>query len=110
MSDAEVEDVIHKNRPRLYRYGQLSEPVLRRMLERTRKLGYALNDGDLIPEVTGIGVVIPTRFGTPHAALSIVAVNSRLRGARREEIAGSLREEALRISRMLASESTTALA
>jgi DNA-binding IclR family transcriptional regulator len=101
---AEIEEVIRCNRPRLARYRNLSEPVLRRMLERTRALGYALNDGDLIPEVTGIGVAIPARLGTPYAALSVVAVKSRLRGARRDEVAAMLHKEAQRLGRTLRDE------
>lgn len=102
LSAAEIEDIIKKNRLRLTRYGTLSEPVLRQMLERTRKLGYALNDGDVIPDVTGIGVAIPTRLGTPYAALSVVALSKRLDSARRDEVARLLHEEARRLSDTLA--------
>jgi DNA-binding IclR family transcriptional regulator len=102
LSEPEAEDLIAKNRERLSRYGMLSEKVLRQMLERSRKLGYALNDEDLIPEVTGIGVAIPTRLGTPYAALSIVGLKHRLAGARRKEIAALLAEEAGKLSDTLA--------
>ncbi|MCC6870385.1 MAG: IclR family transcriptional regulator [Burkholderiales bacterium] len=102
LSETEIEDAIRRNRPRLTRYGRLSEPVLRHMLERTRALGYALNAGDLIPEVTGIGVVVPTRLATPYAALSVVAVNSRFDDARRDEVARLLHAEAQRLGRALA--------
>jgi DNA-binding IclR family transcriptional regulator len=104
LGEVEIDEVIRRNRPRLSRYRNLTEPVLRRMLERTRELGYALNDGDLIPEVTGIGVAIPTRLGTPYAALSVVALSSRLAGKRRGEVAALLHKEALRLGRTLGSE------
>ncbi|OOG52151.1 hypothetical protein B0E49_13310 [Polaromonas sp. C04] len=102
LSDAETEDLIKKNRERLSRYGMLSEKVLRQMLERARKLGYALNDEDVIPEVTGIGVAIPTRLGTPYAALSVVALKHRLTGVRREEVAALMSAEARKLSDTLA--------
>jgi DNA-binding IclR family transcriptional regulator len=102
LSEAEADDLIVKNRDRLSRYGMLSEKVLRRMLERSRKLGYALNDEDVIPEVTGIGVAIPTRLGTPYAALSVVALKHRLTGARRDEVAALIGEEARKLSDTLA--------
>lgn len=102
LSEAEAEDLIRKNRDRLTRYGRLSEKLLRQMLARSRELGYALNDEDLIPEVTGIGVAIPTRLGTPYAALSVVALKQRLAGPRRQEIVGLLAEEARKLSAALA--------
>jgi len=98
----EIEELIRKNRPRIPRYGALSETVLRRMLAQADLLGYALNEGDLIPEVTGVGVVIPARLGAPYAALSVVALSSRLRGARREEVVKLLDDEAERLGRVLA--------
>ncbi len=102
MPHAEADDLIAKNRERLTRYGKLSEKVLRRMLERARKLGYALNDEDLIPRVAAIGVAIPTRLGTPYAALSVVALKHRLTGSRREEIAALASAEAQKLSETLA--------
>lgn len=102
LSEAEVEDLIMKNRDRLNRYGMLSEKVLRQMLERSRKLGYALNDEDVIPEVAAIGVAIPTRLGTPYAALSVVALKKRLTGSRRDEVAALIAEEAGKLSDTLA--------
>jgi DNA-binding IclR family transcriptional regulator len=98
----EAEDLIDKNRARLDRYGTLSEKVLRRMLDRARELGYALNDGDVIREVAGIGVAIPTRLGTPYAALSVVALRQRLAPARRDEVAALISAEAGKLSETLA--------
>jgi len=102
LSDGELEDLIARNRGRLGRYGSLSEPLLRRMVGRAREIGYALNDGELIPEVTGIGVAIPTRLGTSYAALSVVALKNRLAAPRRQEVAELLRAEARKLSDALA--------
>jgi DNA-binding IclR family transcriptional regulator len=102
LSEGEADDLIKKNRERLTRYGMLSEKVLRQMLERARRLGYALNDEDLIPEVAGIGVAVPTRLGTPYAALSVVALKHRLTGSRRDEVAGLMAQEARKLSETLA--------
>jgi DNA-binding IclR family transcriptional regulator len=102
LPEEETEDLISKNRSRLTRYGLLSEDLLRKMVERARKLGYALNDGELLPEVAGIGMAIPTRLGAPYAALSVVALKQRLGGARRDEVAALLRAEAGKLSETLA--------
>lgn len=101
LPDDELEDVVRKNRARLNRYGTLNEDLLRRMVRRARELGYALNDGEIIPEVTGIGVAIPTRLGTPYAALSVVALRQRLAGKRRDEVANLLAAQARRLSETL---------
>lgn len=102
LPDTETEDLIAKNRHRLNRYGLLTEELLRQMIQRARSLGYALNDGELIPEVAGIGIAIPTRLGTPYAALSVVALKQRLAGSRRDEIVTLLKAEAAKLSATLA--------
>lgn len=102
LSPAEREDVVVKNRHRLARYSGLTEELLRMMLERAGTLGYALNEGDLLPGVTGLGVTIPTRLGTSYASLSVVALDARLTGRRRSEVVALLREEALNLSEVLA--------
>jgi DNA-binding IclR family transcriptional regulator len=102
LSPAEREDVVAKNSHRLVRYSGLSEALLRKMLERASELGYALNEGNLLPDVTGLGVTIPTRLGTPYAALSVVALNARLVGKRRREVIALLQQEARNLSEALA--------
>jgi len=72
------------------------------MVERACQLGYALNDGDILPEVTGLGVVVPTLLGSHYAAISIVALNHRLRGDRREEVVQMMNAEAAKLSQTLA--------
>ncbi|OVZ58337.1 hypothetical protein CDO44_14875 [Pigmentiphaga sp. NML080357] len=108
MPEAEREDVIRKNRHRLNRYGKLSEELLNHMVERACRLGYALNDGQILPEVTGIGVVVPTLLGSHYAALSIVALNNRLVGNRRDEVVAMLNAEAAKLGRTLADASAAA--
>lgn len=49
-----------------------------------------------------MGVTIPTRLGTPNAALSVVALNARLTGKRRSEVVALLREEARNLCEALA--------
>ena len=63
---------------------------------------FALNEGNLLPDVTGLGVTIPTRLGTPYAALSVVALNARLVGKRRREVIALLQQEARNLSEALA--------
>lgn len=102
LSPAEREDAIAKNQHRLARYSGLTEELLRQMLERAGTLGYALNEGNFLLDVTGLGVTIPTRLGTPYAALSVVALNARLTGNRRSEVVALLREEARNLCEALA--------
>jgi DNA-binding IclR family transcriptional regulator len=104
MPCSESEDLITKNLHRLSGYGFLSEPVLRQMLQRARRLGFALNDGDLLVDVTGIGVAIPSDLGSPYAALSVVALSKRIDAKRRREIVGLLNEEGAKLRDTLAGE------
>lgn len=73
-------------------YG-LDAAMLMAMVETSRSLGYALNDGRLIPGMTGIGMPVRASDGKPIAALSVAAITSRMTEQRRASIAGWLRED-----------------
>lgn len=101
----EIDRIVQANAGRLSGYGHLSEAVLRRMLRRSRSLGYALNENDILDGVTGIGVPVPHAFGPPSAALSVIAISARMTPERRARIAVELKESARQLARSLAGES-----
>jgi len=72
----------------------LDAATLKDMVSASRALGYALNDGRLIPGMTGLGVPVRTSDGRPIAALSVAAIASRMTETRRASIVGWLREDA----------------
>jgi DNA-binding IclR family transcriptional regulator len=59
-----------------------------------RRLGYAVNDGGVVPGAVGVGVPVFSARREPVAALSVAAVESRLGPGRMPEVGASLQEEA----------------
>lgn len=104
LPDDELAGIVAANAQRLTRYGHLTEQVLWRMIRRSQALGYGLNENDIFDGVTGVGVVVPHRFGRPSAALSVVAISPRLAPERRPEVVGLLEESARQLSRALSGE------
>lgn len=102
LSDQEVEKIVLKNAKRLQRYGHLDASGLRRIVRRTRALGYALNSDDYIEGVSGVGIALRGRSNIPDLALSVVASSHRLDEARQKQIVEIMRVEADAIAKRLA--------
>jgi DNA-binding IclR family transcriptional regulator len=64
------------------------------MVARARKLGYALNQNDIIEGVAGVGFALRGPPNVPDLALSVAAISSRLNDDRQKEVAAVLRTEA----------------
>jgi DNA-binding IclR family transcriptional regulator len=94
LADTEVDAIISANAQRLPRYGELNASKLRMMVARARKLGYALNQNDIIEGVTGVGFALRGPPNVPDLALSVAAISSRLNDDRQKEVAAVLRTEA----------------
>lgn len=81
---------------------QVTEEHIRKHLARTRKLGYAFVD-DLNPDMIGVGLALRGAGGRPVAALSVAAIHSRLRDAkRREAVLAEMRAAAAQLEVILA--------
>lgn len=93
LPDDAVDAVISANAVRLAGYNRLIVPALKKMIQRARKLGYALNDNHITPGATSVGLPISDRFGTPFAAISVGAISSRMSPARQQEVVAVLRAE-----------------
>ena len=91
----EQEAYISANGDRLEQHGFLSGDVVRQMLSRSVELGFALNNNNIIADVSAVGVAIPSSCGLPFAALSVSALSSRMmQGQRFREIVRWMRSEA----------------
>lgn len=102
LSEQERETYLTANSERIRRYGMLTADVVRGMLARSLELGFALNNNNIIPEVSAVGVTIPARFGPPFAALSVSALSSRMmQGQRFRQIVRWLEAEAKAIASKL---------
>lgn len=80
-------------------YNRLIVPALKKMLQRSRKLGYALNDTHITPGATSVGLPIRDCFGTPFAAITVGAISSRMTPARQQDIVAILRAEVQALER-----------
>lgn len=94
----QCEEVISFNEPRLREYTRLTAEGLRKLARRGRDLGYALNDNDFTPGITGLGVSLPPAAGRQAIALSVVALSGRLAEPRRSEIVAMMKAEAKKIT------------
>lgn len=94
LPDDEVDAIVSANALRLPRYGTLNTTRLRRMIDRSRTLGYALNSNDIIDGVSGIAIALPPIPNLPALALSVAAISSRLDPVRQREVVDVMRAEA----------------
>lgn len=94
LSDEEVADVLAATATTRQRYPRFDDDTVHRLVRRSRRSGYALNDGLVIPGSWAIGVAIRDGTGRPVAALSVASIAERFHPQRREELAELLRREA----------------
>ena len=95
LPEAEVEAIITANTPELLaHYPRLGPDTLREHVEQTRTSGIALNPGLIFEDSWGLGVALRGPDGQVVGALSLAAIESRMREPRRDELAQKLRDAA----------------
>jgi DNA-binding IclR family transcriptional regulator len=93
LSAIDRQKVIETNASRFSSFGQLTVERLNSAIKLSTKMGYAINEGDVLSGVCAIGLPITPKQGKPYAALSIAGIASRFTGNRRKEIADLLIKE-----------------
>lgn len=88
---AEIERLIAEQGEARRRYG-IDDGRLRALIARSRELGYAFHDGEILPGLIAIGLPVLDRRGAPVAAISIAALRTRFEPPRRAEVAALMRE------------------
>lgn len=94
LPEAEREEIIRFNVPRIRGYGVLDEVYLRTEIERVRQLGYAGRNSGVLDGMAGVAVPILDRAGTAIAALSVGTLASRLNEERLPMIVELLKRQA----------------
>lgn len=94
LPEAEREEIIRYNVPRIRGYGVLDEVYLRTEIERVRQLGYAARNSGVLEGMAGVAVPILDRTGTAVAALSVGTLASRLGDDRLPMVVELLRRQA----------------
>ncbi|WP_051952542.1 IclR family transcriptional regulator [Xenophilus azovorans] len=85
----------------IVRRGEAQQTAVRRMLQRSRRLGYGCNQEDIIPGIAAIGVAIRSAAGEPLASLSLAAAGADLAPPRRSRLLERLNAEARKIGAQL---------
>jgi DNA-binding IclR family transcriptional regulator len=97
LPEAEREEVIRFNLPRVREFGVLDEVYLRTEIERVRQLGYSGRNSGLLEGMAGVAVPVIDREGRPVAALSVGTISSRLSPDRLPTVVELLKREATAI-------------
>jgi DNA-binding IclR family transcriptional regulator len=92
--EAEREEIIRFNVPRLRTYGVLDEVYLRTEIERVRKLGYAGRNTGVLEGMAGVAVPILDRNGCAVGALSVGTLAARLTEDRLPTVVELLKRQA----------------
>lgn len=98
---AEQTGIEAQNLHAIERRGEARQTAVRRMLQRSRRLGYGCNQEDMIPGIVAIGVAIRAKTGEPVASLSLAASCADLRSPRRGRLIERLNIEAASIGEQL---------
>ena len=99
--DSVAKDIINRNQAWLADFERFTPEELWRLVERTRRLGYALNEGRIVAGMSAIGVPVQDAQGEPIASLSIAAIKDRMGPERIPELVQLLKDEAQIIADML---------
>jgi DNA-binding IclR family transcriptional regulator len=83
----------------------LSPRVIQQLVVEARVTGYAVNPGLLLRGSWGVAAVVRDGSGAPIAALSINAIEARIKGDRQVELGRLLVREAKRLGRISAPQS-----
>lgn len=98
LPEAEREEIIRINLPRLRELGVFDEVYLRTAIERVRGQGYAGQNNGLIEGMAGVAVPIFDSNGRPVAALSVGTLSGRLNEDRLPTVVELLKREAKLLS------------
>jgi DNA-binding IclR family transcriptional regulator len=86
--------ILENNRTQMESYEKLYGMSLEAAVDDAVRRGFALMPVNVVPYVSAVGMTIPSRTGTPHAALSVSALHHRIMdGERYEAISRLLRTE-----------------
>jgi len=101
LPEAEREEVIKHNVPRLVGMGPFDGVYLRTEIGKTRRQGYSSTNSNLIDGMAGVGVPVFDARGEVVAALSVGTLSSRLEGERLPVVVDLLLRESRALSALI---------
>lgn len=102
MPDAHIAKVIARNTEWNAQFPGYTAQALLDLVERTRREGYAYNEGLIVSGMGSVGVAVLNAEGAPVASLSVAAITDRVSGTRIGMLADLLRRESAALSAQLA--------
>lgn len=99
--DQEIERILEATSPRLAEFNGLKLDDQMAAIEATRRQGYALIKNRVTLGVTAIGIAFRDTMRRPVGALSIGAIDSRMRSPRRKEIVRLLQDQVRQIEKSM---------
>ena len=97
LPEAEQDHIVQANLRQLQGFSAPRLAAVHRMLRRSRRLGFGVNLGDLVPGIHAFGGPLLDSRGRPFASISIVGRAQAMPRARSAEFEALLRGEAARI-------------
>lgn len=100
-TDEECERVLRATAARLPDFGKLDAEQQKEAIARTREAGYSLVKNRVTLGVTALGLPFHDSMHRPIGAISVGAIDSRMRDQRRRQIAQLLKEQVTQIEKMM---------
>jgi DNA-binding IclR family transcriptional regulator len=101
LPDATIENILARNAAWLRDFQDFTPANLRKLVARTRKEGFALNEGRIVAGMNAVAVPVRDERGEPIAALSIAAIRDRMTARRIGELVALLHNEVRILGDML---------
>jgi DNA-binding IclR family transcriptional regulator len=106
MPDAHVAKVIERNIEWTAQFPGYDSKMLLDLVARTRREGYARNEGQIVAGMGSVGLPVLNAAGTPIASLSVAAITDRVSGDRKAMLVDVLRREAAVLAAQLAEDAS----
>jgi DNA-binding IclR family transcriptional regulator len=103
LPDAVIDKTIQRNEAWLRDFHGFTAARLLKLVERTRKDGFAFNQGGIVPGMNAVAMAIVDEQAVPLAALSIAAIKDRMNEKRVAELVALLNAERRALATMMRS-------
>lgn len=101
LSDEEVRQIMAENAHRIAAYGRLNPGNVMEMYRTSKALGYGVTEELAVPGVSAVAVPVSIDQGAAYAAISVVAIISRMSDERKEHLVTLLRSEVAKLETAL---------
>lgn len=101
LSEDEVREIMRANSHRIAGYGTLTPENVMQMYQASKGLGYGLTEELAVPGVSAMAMPVMMDEGAAYAAVSVVAISSRMSDDRKADLLVLLREKVQKLEQAL---------